>query len=158
VRLRSANPNEAPLINSNYLANADDVRHIVEGLRAARRIIATHEMRKEVVREIFPGPAVESQTALEEHARRTVKTNYHPVGTCRMGRANDQMAVVTPDMRVRGVQRLRIIDLSVVPQLMSANTNAPAMAIGDRAADMIYEKAHGSRVSDGLEPEQTGRT
>ena len=101
-------------------------------------------MQKEVVREIFPGPSVESQTALEEHARRTVKTNYHPVGTCRMGRADDQMAVVTPDMKVRGVQRLRVIDMSVVPQLMSANTNGPAMAIGDRAADIIFGKVQGS--------------
>jgi choline dehydrogenase len=138
LRLRSADPTDAPLINSNYLGNPDDVRHIVDGLRAARRILATREMQKEVVREIFPGPAV--QSGLEEHARRTVKTNYHPVGTCRMGRADDQMAVVTPDMRVRGVQRLRVIDLSVVPQLMSANTNAPAMAIGDRAADIISGK------------------
>jgi choline dehydrogenase len=144
VRLRSADPKDAPLINSNYLGNADDVSHIVEGLRAARRILATREMKKEVVREIFPGPEVESQAALNEHARRTVKTNYHPVGTCRMGRADDRMTVVTPDMRVRGVQRLRVIDLSVVPQLMSANTNAPAMAIGDRAADIISGKAQGS--------------
>lgn len=144
MRLRSADPKDPLLINSNYLADADDVRHIVEGLRAARRILATNVMQKEVVREIFPGPAVDSQTALEEHARRTVKTNYHPVGTCRMGRADDQMAVVTPDMRVRGVQRLRVIDMSVVPQLMSANTNGPAMAIGDRAADIIYGKAQGA--------------
>ena len=144
VRLRSADPKDAPLINSNYLGNADDVSDIVEGLRAARRILATHEMKKEVVREIFPGPEVELQAELDEHARRTVKTNYHPVGTCRMGRADDRMTVVTPDMRVRGVQRLRVIDLSVVPQLMSANTNAPAMAIGDRAADIISGKAQGS--------------
>ena len=137
VRLRSANPDDGLLINSNYLGNAEDVRHIVEGLRAARQILATRVMQKEVVREIFPGPAVDTQAALEEHARRTVKTNYHPVGTCRMGRADDQMAVVTPEMRVRGVRRLRVIDLSVIPQLMSANTNAPAMAIGDRAADII---------------------
>ena len=73
-----------------------------------------------------------------------MKTNYHPVGTCRMGRADDEMAVVTPEMRVRGVQRLRVIDLSVVPLLMSANTNAPAMAIGDRAADIIYDKVQGT--------------
>jgi choline dehydrogenase len=145
VRLRSADPMDALLINSNYLGNPDDVRHIVEGLRAARRILATREMQKEVVREIFPGPAV--QSALEEHARRTVKTNYHPVGTCRMGRADDQMAVVTPDLRVRGLQRLRVIDLSVVPQLMSANTNAPAMAIGDRAADIISGKVQASSAS-----------
>ena len=151
MRLRSADPNDAPLINSNYLGNADDVRHIVEGLRAARRILATHEMKKEVVREIFPGPEVESQIALDEHARRTVKTNYHPVGTCRMGRADDRMTVVTPDMRVRGVQRLRTIDLSVVPQLMSANTNAPAMAIGDRAADIISGKAQGSSRREGVD-------
>lgn len=108
---------------------------------APRGGFATHEMQKEVVREIFPGPATASQTALEEHARRTVKTNYHPVGTCRMGRADDPMAVVTPDTRVRGVRRLRIIDLSVVPQLMSGNTNAAAMAIGDRAADIVCERA-----------------
>ena len=143
VRLRSADPNDGLLINSNYLGTADDVRHIVEGLRAARRILETRAMKREVVREIFPGPSVESQEELEAHARRTVKTNYHPVGTCRMGRPDDQMAVVTPDMRVRGVQRLRIVDLSVVPLLMSANTNAPAMAIGDKAADIIYGNLQG---------------
>lgn len=138
VRLRSKNPADAPLINSNFLSHPDDLKYLVAGLRAARDIFATKVMQAEVTREIFPGPSVQSDEELEAHARRTVKTNYHPVGTCRIGHGDDRKAVVSPDLRVIGTSRLRVIDMSVVPTLMSANTNAPAMAIADRAMDLMF--------------------
>jgi choline dehydrogenase-like flavoprotein len=89
---------------------------------------------------------VQSQPALEEHTRRTVKTNYHPVGTCRMGRADDRMAVVTPDMRVRGVERLRVIDLSVVPQLRTGARISESSARGGCGGLVGIERSAGPRA------------
>ncbi|AJY46590.1 GMC family oxidoreductase [Martelella endophytica] len=140
VRLASADPLADPVIDNNFLGTERDLRYQVAGLRAAREVLATSHLAREVVREIFPGPGVTSDEALAEHARRTVKTNYHPVGTCRMGGESDPMAVVTPELKVRGVEGLRIFDMSVVPQLMSGNTNAPAMAIADRACQLMMAK------------------
>ena len=87
--------------------------------------------------EIAPGPAATSDAALDEHVRRTVKTDYHPVGTCRMGFDNDPAAVVDPRLRVRGVEGLRVVDASVMPKLVTANTNAPTMALADRAVSLM---------------------
>jgi choline dehydrogenase len=87
--------------------------------------------------EIFPGQAVESDADLVDHCRRTVKTNYHPVGTCRMGTEIDALAVVTPDLVVRGIAGLRIVDASIMPTIPSGNTNAPVLAIADKAVDII---------------------
>jgi choline dehydrogenase len=90
-----------------------------------------------VARELLPGAAASSDDDFASHCRRTVKTNYHPVGTCRMGRANDPSAVVAPDLRVIGVAGLRIVDASIMPTIPSGNTNAPVLAIADKAVDII---------------------
>ncbi|TGS71743.1 GMC family oxidoreductase [Mesorhizobium sp. M3A.F.Ca.ET.201.01.1.1] len=140
VRLRSADPFADPLIDNNFLGNETDLRYQVAGLRAARDVLATAPMAREIVKEIFPGAKVKSDAELSEHARRTVKTNYHPVGTCRVGAEDDPGAVVTADLRVKGVEGLRVFDMSVVPVLMSANTNAPAMAIADRGVELMMSK------------------
>ena len=137
VKLRSADPAAPPLINPNYLAHPDDIAHLREGLREARRILAEAPLRDIVRGEILPGPGATSDAALDEHIRRTVKTDYHPVGTCRMGSDDDPEAVVGPTLRVRGIDRLRVIDASVMPKLVSANTNAPTMALADRAVSLM---------------------
>jgi choline dehydrogenase len=92
--------------------------------------------------ELFPGPGAASDEDLATHCRKTVKTNYHPVGTCRMGRDSDPDAVVTPDLAVRGVAGLRIVDASIMPTIPSGNTNAPVLAIADKAADVIMGNRH----------------
>lgn len=137
VRLRSPDPRDLPLVNPNYLGNSDDVAHLREGMRTARQILDASPLRDLVREEILPGAGATSDAALDEHIRRTVKTDYHPVGTCRMGHDGDPDAVVGPDLRVRGVDGLRVIDASVMPKLVSANTNAPTMAIADRAVSLM---------------------
>ena len=137
VRLRSANPDDEPLVNPNYLGDPRDVRHLREGMRVARHILQASPLKEIVRGEILPGERTTSDADIDAHVRRTVKTDYHPVGTCRMGRADDPKAVVGPDLRVRGVERLRVIDASIMPRLVSANTNAPTMAIADRAVSLI---------------------
>ncbi len=137
LKLRSANPADLPLVNPNYLGHPDDVKHLREGMRVAREILAARPLSDIVRKEILPGPGIQSDDELDEHVRRTVKTDYHPVGTCRMGADSDPDAVVRPDLSVRGIEGLRVIDASVMPKLVSANTNAPTMALADRAIDII---------------------
>jgi choline dehydrogenase len=141
VRLRSADPDDQPLVNPNYLGEPSDVRHLREGMRVARRILGASPLKEIVRSEILPGERTVSDADIDAHVRRTVKTDYHPVGTCRMGRADDPMAVVGPDLRVRGVECLRVIDASIMPRLVFANTNAPTMAIADRAVSLIRDRA-----------------
>jgi choline dehydrogenase len=137
VRLRSADPDDLPLVNPNYLGDPADVRHLREGMRVAREILAAKPLGAMVRQEILPGPEATSDAALDEHVRRTVKTDYHPVGTCRMGHDTDPTAVVDPALRVRGIAGLRVVDASVMPQIVTANTNAPTMALAHRAVDLI---------------------
>src|SRR5471030_1974767 len=107
------------------------------GFRFARRVLASEPLASMVEREIFPGPDVTSDEAVAAHCRRTVKTNYHPVGTCKMGRDDDPLAVLDKDLRVRGVDGLRVIDASIMPTIVSGNTNAPTLAIADRAVAIM---------------------
>ena len=118
-----------------FSAIPDDLRLTIAGLRYARDVLATRPLGDIVDAELFPGIDTVSDEALADHCRRTVKTNYHPVGTCRMG--TDADAVVTPDLKVRGIERLRIVDASIMPTIPSGNTNAPVLAVADRAADLI---------------------
>ncbi|MEM7443847.1 MAG: GMC family oxidoreductase N-terminal domain-containing protein [Pseudomonadota bacterium] len=137
MKLASANPADMPLIQSNYLADPGDVRDEIAGLRFARQVLASHPLSDVVTGELFPGADIDDDEALAAHCRRTVKTNYHASGTCRMGREDDPMAVLTPDLRVKGVEGLRVFDVSAMPHLVSANTNAPVMAVADRAVDLM---------------------
>jgi choline dehydrogenase len=137
VRLASSDPLAPPQVDPQFFGDAEDLRLTIAGLRAAREVLATSPVREMVERELFPGPGVTSDEDLAAHCRRTVKTNYHPVGTCRMGRATDPLAVVTPDLFVRGVAGLRIVDASIMPSITSGNTNAPVLAIADKAVDII---------------------
>jgi choline dehydrogenase len=137
VQLRSADPFDKPVINNNYLAESDDLRLEIAGLRYARRIMASEPLKDLVASEIMPGKDVTDDEGLARHCRRTVKTNWHPVGTCRMGRAGDRLSVVDDHLRVHGIAGLRIIDASVMPFIPSGNTNAPTMAVAHRAVDLM---------------------
>jgi choline dehydrogenase len=135
VRIQSADPLAAPAMQANYLATANDRRKIVAGIRLARRLATTRALAPYVKGEYRPGQAAQSDEALLDFARATGGTIFHPSGTCRMG--TDALAVVDPALRVRGLERLRVIDCSVMPTLTSGNTNLPVIMIAEKAADLI---------------------
>lgn len=139
VRLRSADPAAQPLVNCNFFGDADDLRLTLKSMRFARRLLETEPFLSKIREEILPGPDVQDDEGLTAFAGQTVKTNYHPVGTARMGRDDDPTAVVDARLRVRGVAGLRVIDCSIMPAIVSGNTNAPAMAVGSKAASLIAE-------------------
>jgi choline dehydrogenase len=147
VRLVSADPFAAPQVDPQFFGDPEDLRLTVAGLRYARDVLRADPVRGMIDREIFPGPDVMSDEALAAHCRRTVKTNYHPVGTCRMGHEADHDAVVTPDLKVRGIEGLRIVDASIMPTITSGNTNAPVLAIADKAVDIMMGRAVGKDAS-----------
>lgn len=137
VRLRSADPFDKPVIDNNYLAEPEDLRLEIAGLRYARRILASQPLASRIAHEMLPGKDVTDDAGLAEHCRRTVKTNWHPVGTCRMGPDGDPLAVLDSKLRVRGIDALRVIDASAMPFVPSGNTNAPTMALASRAMDLL---------------------
>ncbi|MFO1032973.1 MAG: GMC family oxidoreductase N-terminal domain-containing protein [Hyphomicrobiales bacterium] len=137
VRLRSANPLDKPVVDNNYLAEADDLRLEIAGIRFAREILRQNPLSARITHEMLPGKDVTDDAGLAEHCRRTVKTNWHPVGTCRMGPDGDSGAVLDAQCRVRGVDGLRVIDASAMPFIPSGNTNAPVMALASRAMDFL---------------------
>ncbi len=137
VRLRSPDPTDRPVIDNNYLGDPDDLRLSIAGLRASREILTAEPLKSMITGEIHPGSGVTDDDALAAHCRRTVKTNYHPCGTARMGVDDDPMAVLTPDLRVRGIRGLRVIDASMMPNIVSGNTHATVLAVADRAVDLI---------------------
>jgi choline dehydrogenase len=133
VRLRSRDPFDKPLVDNNYLAEPDDLRLEILGLRLAREIMVQRPLSSRITHEMLPGRNVTGEAELADHCRRTVKTNWHPVGTCRMGPDGDPLAVLDQRLRVRGIEGLRVIDASAMPFVPSGNTNAPTMALADRA-------------------------
>jgi len=139
VSLRSADSTDAPAIDPNYLSDPEDLATLVDGLRLAREIAEQPAYRGLRGMELAPGPAVRSHAALEAWVRGTCETLYHPVGTCRMGADAD--AVVDPSLRVRGVRGLRVVDASIMPVVPRGNTNAPAIMIAEKGADLIRSRA-----------------
>ncbi|WP_366658253.1 GMC family oxidoreductase N-terminal domain-containing protein [Fodinicurvata sp. EGI_FJ10296] len=137
VSLQSADPTALPVIDNNYLGDPDDLRLSIAGLRASRAMLTAEPLKSMITSEIHPGDSATDDEALAAHCRRTVKTNYHPSGTARMGADDDPMAVLTPDLAVRGVRGLRVIDASMMPNIVSGNTNATVLAVADRAVDLI---------------------
>ncbi|ESZ21294.1 GMC family oxidoreductase [Mesorhizobium sp. L48C026A00] len=135
VRLNSADPADHPLIDPNYWSDPYDRDMSIKGLRLAREIMRQKALAPYVLREVLPGPALTSDDELFDYACRSSKTDHHPVGTCRMG--HDAMSVVTPDLRLRGIEGLRVCDASVMPRIPSSNTNAPTIMVGEKGADLI---------------------
>ena len=135
VRLASNDMATHPLIDPNYWADPYDRAMSLEGLRMAREILRQDALKPFILAERHPGPTVTSEADLAAYAMRTCKTDHHPVGTCRMGIGDD--AVVGLDLKVRGLEGLRVCDASIMPQLNSSNTNAPTIMIGEKAADLV---------------------
>ncbi|MEJ8854837.1 GMC family oxidoreductase N-terminal domain-containing protein [Variovorax robiniae] len=135
VTLASADPRTMPVVDPNFLGDERDVKTSVEGVRLSREIFRQSALAKYIRKEHFPGDRVSTPAELESYARQFGRTSYHPVGTCRMG--GDVNSVVDPELRVRGIEGLRICDSSVMPRLVSSNTNAPSIVIGEKAAELI---------------------
>jgi choline dehydrogenase len=141
VRIRSADPFEAPQIYTNYLGHDLDQRTVVAGMRLARRLLATAPLAPYYAYEDFPGPAVESDDEFLAAARQRGQTTFHPACTCRMGPSSDPLAVVDDELRVHGLDALRVVDASIMPRMISANLNAATLMIADKASDLIRGRA-----------------
>ncbi len=139
VRLRDANPRSAPRIHLNMLANDDDWQRLKDGLALSRRLFAQHPLADHVLEETMPGHGGATDAGLEAMRSDLIGVVHHPVGTCAMGTGDE--AVVDPRLRVRGVAGLRVIDASIMPRLVGANTNAAAVMIGEKGADLIRQDA-----------------
>ncbi len=137
LRLASADPRDPPLADPNVLAEPDDVEAMVDAVEMCREIGASAAFAPWRKSEVAPGPAVVTREALRAFVRQSVGTYHHQVGTCTMGAATDPNAVVGPDLRVRGVENLRVADASIMPTVTAGNTNAPTIMIGERAADLL---------------------
>jgi choline dehydrogenase len=139
LKIRSADPAAPPEIRINYLATETDRTAFIDGIRILRKILAAPALKPYCVNEVYPGSEKTSDEDLLDFCRKTGSTVYHPTSTCRMG--NDPLAVVDQRLRVRGIEALRVVDASVMPDLMSGNTNAPTIMIAEKASDMILEDA-----------------
>ena len=150
VHIRGADPRAAPAIQPNYLSTPEDHRVAVDSLRLTRRIAQAPALARYAPDEFMPGPLVQSDADLVRAAGDIGTTIFHPVGTCRMGRPDDRMAVVDARLRVLGVERLRIVDASIMPTITSGNTNSPTLMIAERGAEMIQQdrKAMASQAID----------
>ncbi len=138
VRIKSADPREPPAIRYNYLATENDRRMMIEGLKIARRIAAAPPLSGYIVREEHPGPAVQSDADLLALLRESGESVFHPTSTCRMG--TDESSVVDSQLRVRGLAGLRVVDASIMPAVVSGNTNASVIAVAEKAADLIHSQ------------------
>jgi choline dehydrogenase len=140
VHIKSPDPLAPPAIRFNFLSSNYDFQALIYGARLARKIAAQPALRPFAEEEVLPGPQIDSDEQLTEEIRVRGVSNLHPVGTCRMGRGLD--AVVDPRLRVHGIERLRVADASIMPQVPGGNTNAPSIMIGEKCAAMVLEDAH----------------
>ena len=143
IRLRSADPRHRPLIDPGYLSDPDgkDAAIMLDGVKRAREFVTAKAMAQICDTELAPGPHLTKDTELARYISNAVSTLYHPVGTCAMGGNSRRGSVVDPELRVRGVEGLRVVDASVMPTVPRGNTNAPTIAIAERAADLIAGRA-----------------
>ena len=135
VTLRTSNPADTPIVDPNSFAEQYDLDRHIEGIRITQEVGRTRSMRRFVESEHFPGPSCKTRKDYEDASRSSARSSYHPVGTCKMG--TDKMAVVDTKLHVHGIERLRICDSSIMPRIVSSNTNAPTIAIAEKAADLI---------------------
>jgi choline dehydrogenase len=137
IRLRSADPQAPAVIRGNYLQAEADVKALARGVHLARWFVETPVFDPLRADEVEPGVAVKSDADIERFVRRAADTIYHAAGTCRMGPSSDPMAVVDPELRVRGVEGLRVADASIMPEIVNATTQAACVMIGERASDLL---------------------
>jgi choline dehydrogenase-like flavoprotein len=137
VLLQSSDASDAPHIDPAYLKEPEDLQFLIDAIRKCREICSHPEMAHHLGEELAPGADRESDAELTEEIKLRAGTVYHPVGTCKMG--VDEMAVVDPCLRVHGIEGLRVVDASIMPEITGSNTNAPSMMIGERAAALIQE-------------------
>ncbi|HUL63394.1 MAG TPA: GMC family oxidoreductase N-terminal domain-containing protein [Burkholderiaceae bacterium] len=137
VRLASSDPAAAPLLDPNYWSDPHDKVMAIDGLRLAREIMGQPALKRYVQTEVLPGARLKTDDELFDYACANAKTDHHPVGTCRIGPAHDRASVVTPDLKVIGLDGLRVADASVMPFVPSCNTNAPTIMVAEKAADHI---------------------
>ena len=137
--LTSADPEVKPALDFRYFTDEDDYdgRTLVDGIKLAREIARTEPLAHWLKREVCPGPEVTSDEDISEYARKVAHTVYHPAGTCKMGAADDETAVVDPELRLRGLQGLRIADASVFPTMTAVNPMIGVLMVGERAVDLI---------------------
>jgi len=139
IHIRTPEAADPPQIRANYLAAQEDAATLIAALRMIRKLAAQPGLARHIVRETRPGPDAVSDDDLLEHIRQTGQTSYHPIGTCRMG--NDPDAVVDAELRVHGIEGLRVCDASIMPTMVASNTNAPSIMIGEKASDMVLSSA-----------------
>jgi choline dehydrogenase-like flavoprotein len=147
VRLASNRPEDKPVIDPNFFADPYDMKTLIAGFREARRIFAQPALAPMTGAEIEPGVQYQTDAEIDGALRKIVNTAYHPTGTCKMGPDSDPMAVVDGRLRVRGVSGLRVVDASVMPEIVSGNTSVPTMMIAERAARFILEDAAASNIA-----------
>jgi len=145
IRIKSADYRDAPEIQPNYLSTAEDHKVAADSLRLTRKIAQAPALARYQPDEFLPGPKVQSDAELVRAAGDIGTTIFHPIGTCKMGRADDPMAVVDSRLRLRGIERLRVVDASIMPTITSGNTAAPAMMIAERGAEMMRQDRKASR-------------
>ena len=135
--LASADPADKPKLYGNFLSDEgdEDLETLVRGFKIVRRLVAAPGMDAYRGEEVSPGPSVSTDEEIRRFTRDNLGTGFHPAGTCKMGR--DRMAVVDPELKVRGIGGLRVIDASIMPTVVSGNTNAPVIMIAEKGADMI---------------------
>jgi choline dehydrogenase len=144
IRLASKNPLDKPLVNPNYLGVESDLERLVQAVKIARQIYATRAFSSWVKQELMPGPDVQTDAQLRDFVRNTADSYHHQAGSCKMGL--DDMAVVDPQLRVNGVEGLRVADASVMPVVPSGNCHTGILMIGERVSDLIKE-THGLQAS-----------
>jgi choline dehydrogenase len=139
VHIKSADPTQAPAIQPRYMSAASDRDCMIRGIQLTRRIMEQGAIKRYVAEERLPGPNVTTDEGMLAYARETGTTIFHPTSTCRMG--SDKTAVVDERLRVHGFQGLRVADASIMPTVVSGNTNAACVMIGEKCADMVLEDA-----------------
>ena len=145
IQIKSSDPRAYPAIHPNYLASPTDQQTVVDSLKFTRRLVDTAALKPYVVREHLPGSGIETDEELLDSARNIAHTIYHPTSTCKMGA--DAMSVVDERLRVHGIVGLRVVDASIMPAIVSGNTNAPTIMIAEKASDMIIEDAKDHSVA-----------
>tara|TARA_B100001121_G_scaffold115274_1_gene101482 strand:+ start:397 stop:1995 length:1599 start_codon:yes stop_codon:yes gene_type:complete len=139
VTLNSSNPLDLPNINPNFLSNQDDINTFLQSVKLARKIIKTKPLSDIILEEILPGKNINDDDSLINYCKKMIKTNWHPVGTCKMGKDDDNLAVLNTKLQVKGIDNLRVFDVSMMPNIVAANTNAPAMAIANNATNIMLK-------------------